>query len=69
MKIAQEKKELKTLSFDELIKKLNGEQRELFSLRLNAAINPLKDSSMYKKYRKRIARIKTCISTIKKESL
>ena len=53
------KKELKTLSLQDLGIKVDMLQRELFSLRLHTATSPVKDKTQFRKLRKDIARALT----------
>jgi large subunit ribosomal protein L29 len=53
------KQELKELSVNDLVAKVDSLRRELFSLRLHAATQPLKDYTLYKKLRRDIARALT----------
>lgn len=50
------KNELKGLSTKELVEKVDALRRELFSLRLHSATEPVKDKTQFKKLRKNIAR-------------
>lgn len=54
MSKAQE--EFKNLSVNEIQEQVDGLRRELFSLRINAATQHVKDYSRFKKLRKSIAR-------------
>jgi large subunit ribosomal protein L29 len=58
-KINTIKKEFKELSLEDLMSKVDGLQRELFSLRLHSATSPVKDQAQFKKLRKDIARALT----------
>lgn len=49
------KQELKSLSAQELVFKIEAMRRELFSLRLHTAKAPVKDQTQFKKLRKAIA--------------
>lgn len=49
------------LSAEELQVKLDSTRRDLFGLRINAATEPVKDHSQYKKLRKQAARLLTAI--------
>ena len=61
MKVDKFKDELVHMSEAELRGKLDGMQRELFSLRLNASTAHVKDYSLFKKLRKDIARMSTIL--------
>ncbi len=61
MKVDKFKDELAHMSEAELHGKLEGMQRELFSLRLNASTAHIKDYSLFKKLRKDIARMSTVL--------
>lgn len=50
------KLELKELSVDELVERVDALRRELFSLRLHAATEAVKDKTQFKKLRRDIAR-------------
>jgi large subunit ribosomal protein L29 len=56
-----EKENLTKLSVEQLKEKLENSRRELFSLRLTAATSHVKDNSQFRKLRKEIARILTCL--------
>jgi ribosomal protein L29 len=49
------------LSVEELQVKLDSTRRDLFGLRINAATEPVKDYSQYKKLRKQAARLLTAM--------
>ena len=53
------KQEVAAMSTAELNEKLDGLQRGLFSLRLNATTAHIKDYSLFKKLRKDSARVQT----------
>jgi len=46
-------------SFDELIERLEQEQKQLTKLNLNHAVSPLENPNKITEYRKTIARMKT----------
>lgn len=68
--MAKNKKEapLNTLSVDELDKKLEKSQEEIFKLRFRAATAPLKNTMAIRQNRKEIARLKTFINQRKKSA-
>jgi len=49
------KQELKGLSHQELLQRVDAFKRELFSLRLQAATAPVKDVTLFKKLRRSVA--------------
>ena len=55
-------KEIATLTNEELKKNLLSEKKALFELRMKGAVDTNKDTSLYSKYKKSIARIKTTIN-------
>jgi len=59
--------ELRNLSLDELLQKLEETKEEHFRLRCNHTIQQLQDTRMIKKRRRDIARINTEINARKKE--
>ncbi len=54
-------KELRDLTYDELVKKENDLQAELFNLRFRLATGQLDNPMMIKSVRKDMARVKTVI--------
>lgn len=58
-KVRQINEELKGMSKQQLLEKLESWERELFLLRLNAVTSHVKDYSQFKKLRTNIARAKT----------
>lgn len=68
MKVAEFKKELTSLSVEELEQKLDGLRRDLFNMQLNAATAHLKDYSQFNKLRKNVARVLTVIKQKKHEA-
>lgn len=50
------KNELKMLSIEDLVERVDGLRRELFSLRLHSATEAVKDKTQFKRLRKNIAR-------------
>lgn len=62
MKVKKFNEELRKLSFEQLVERLGQFQRELFSLRLNAATAHVKDYSQFTHLRRDIARIQTHIA-------
>ncbi|MCL5875504.1 MAG: 50S ribosomal protein L29 [Candidatus Dependentiae bacterium] len=62
MKTNDFKKELQQLAPQQLEEVLDGLQRELFKLKLNASTMHLKDYSLFKKVKRNIARVLTCIN-------
>jgi ribosomal protein L29 len=54
-----EKKELKNLTVQELILKVEGYKRDLFTLRLNSKTAHVKDYSQFAKTRRNLARVLT----------
>jgi large subunit ribosomal protein L29 len=61
MKLKQYKDELKQLSVEGLNERLVLLQRELFTLKINAATSYTKDNSQFKKLKKNIARVLTIL--------
>jgi ribosomal protein L29 len=61
MKKRDEKVDLKQLSYDELLLKADSLRKDLFNVRLNAITAHVKDYSQFKKLRKEIARVLTCL--------
>lgn len=59
MKITKERENLKSMGLDDLAKRIDSLQRELFSLRLSSATAHVKDYSQFSKLRKQIARALT----------
>ncbi len=59
MKVTKIKEELKSLSVEELTKKVETLRQGLFSLRLNASTAHVKDYSEFEKLKKNIARALT----------
>ena len=59
MKVTKEREDLKSMGPEELQKRIDTLQRELFSLRLNAATAHVKDYSQFGKLRRQIARALT----------
>lgn len=62
MKTNDFKKELQQLSTQQMGEVLDGLQREMFKLKLNASTMHLKDYSLFKKIKRNIARVLTCIN-------
>lgn len=60
MKNVEFKKELKSLTVEQLKEKLENLRKKLFSLRLNATTAHVKDYSQFKKLKKNIA----CVLTV-----
>lgn len=50
------------LNLNELLEKLEGFRRELFTLRLSSSTSYVKDNSQFKKLRKNIARALTLVN-------
>ncbi len=61
MKVDKFKQDIDDMKLPELQEKLDSLQRGLFSLKLNASTAHIKDYSLYKKFRKDIARVLTLI--------
>ena len=61
MKIKKVNEELRQLSLEQLLERRENMQRELFSLRLSSATSQIKDYSVFKRLKRDIARIYTCI--------
>ena len=61
MKVAKFKEDLQHLATDQLKEKLDQLQREQFGLRLNSLTAHVKDYAQFKKVRKNIARVLTCV--------
>lgn len=61
MKIRAFKEELQKSSVDALHAKLEELRRSLLVLRINVLTAHVKDNSMFKKTRRDIARVKTCL--------
>ncbi|MCX5925293.1 MAG: 50S ribosomal protein L29 [Candidatus Dependentiae bacterium] len=61
MKVDEFKKEITLLSVADLKEKLNQMRKELFSMRLKAAVTHLKDHSHFFKLRGNIARVLTVL--------
>ena len=59
-------KEIVDLSIEELKNKLFDFKKYLFEIRFNSFIKDKKDTSLFAKYKKSIAKIKTRINQIKK---
>ena len=57
MKVDKFKQDIDDMKLPELQEKLDSLQRGLFSLKLNASTAHIKDYSLYKKFRKDIARV------------
>lgn len=62
MKIDKEKELLKNMSVEDLENKFNELKKELFSLRLNSMTAHIKDYSQFKKLKKGVARVLTCLN-------
>jgi large subunit ribosomal protein L29 len=54
--------EIKSWSDEEIKKQLDDAYQELFNLRFQSAVGQVKDTSLPKKVRKNIARMKTVLS-------
>ena len=67
MKTKDVKNELKGLSIEDLVGRFSSLKQELFRLRLDASKGQLKDSSLFKKTKKNIARIQTIIMQRRRE--
>ena len=67
MKIAKFNEELKQLDLAALQQKLDDVRRELFNIQLNVATAHLKDYSQFKKLKKNVARVLTCIQQKKQK--
>jgi len=59
MKVTKEREDLKKMGPEELVKRIDTLERELFSLRLNASTAHVKDYSQFGKLRRQIARALT----------
>lgn len=60
--------ELRELSQEDLLKKIDETEKELFNLRFNAATGNLEKTSRIKELRKLIARIKTILTERESEN-
>jgi ribosomal protein L29 len=60
--INKTKNSLSLKGLDELMSDLEMGKKELFTLRYSASVSSFKNVSLFKKYKKNIARIKTFIS-------
>ena len=67
MKVTNFKDELQRLDHAQLREKLEQLRRELFGLRLNVITAHVKDHSQFKKLRRNIARVLTCIRQKEKD--
>jgi|WetSurMetagenome_2_1015567.scaffolds.fasta_scaffold1169664_2 ribosomal protein L29 len=61
MKVTKERDELKNMRIEDLAKSLHEARRDLFALRLNTRASHVKDYSLFKKLRRRIARTLTIL--------
>lgn len=59
MKLSKFKEEIASLGHDELAMYLERLRKELFTLRLHAVSQPIKDATQFKKLRRNIARVIT----------
>lgn len=62
MKKSEFNQTLKEATAEQLAEKLEELRKELFSLKLNASTAHVKDNSQFKKLRRNIARILTCMN-------
>ncbi len=51
--------EIKELSMNDLLERLEQEQKQLVKLKINHAVTPIENPNKIKEYRKTIARLKT----------
>lgn len=51
--------EIKELSTNDLLERLEQEQKQLVKLKINHAVTPIENPNKIKEYRKTIARLKT----------
>ena len=51
--------EIKELSMNDLLERLEQEQKQLVKLKINHAVTPIENPNKIKEYRKTIARFKT----------
>ncbi len=63
----KEKTELKAMNINELANKVEEYRAELFSMRLNATTEPVKNYSKFKQLRKNIARALSYLNQKKNE--
>lgn len=59
MKVTSERQELKKLSREDLLEKVNDLRKKLFALKLNATTAHIKDYSQFKHLKRSIARTLT----------
>ncbi len=51
--------EIKELSTNDLVERLDEEKKQLIKLKINHAVNPIENPNKIKEYRRTVARIKT----------
>ncbi len=51
--------EIKELSMNDLVERIEEEQKQLVKLKINHAVTPIENPNKIKEYRKTIARLKT----------
>lgn len=52
---------LRGMTMEQLVDYLNDVRKQLFTLRLSTSTEHVKDSSQFKKLRREIARVETCV--------